>query len=353
MKSVYSIWLKGVEVKEGSCLRRFKQLRCEKCVRACSAGAISPLLEGVKIDQEKCSFCGLCYSACPSEAIKPSFLPYSLKSESDFIYFCSRSLKEDFSSCLGWLDVGEILLPFSQGAKRVILSPADCSECTPGVIEALERRVKLGKELLRHFSKEKEIGLEPFFLTSLSRRESLSFLRERTLKAAEAELNTFLSDDVQIKRRNLVLALRGMGNLKKEEVKSTFALWAELHVEAEKCDLCEVCSRLCPSKALFLLQDGDRVLLAQKPSRCLKCSLCVKVCPQRALKFEKENDLKLFVGEREKFLVKGVYKECLNCGVSFLGKPEESKCLNCRKLEDFKSEVKRILGGERIVTLKN
>ncbi len=57
---------------------------------------------------------------------------------------------------------------------------------------------------------------------------------------------------------------------------------------AEKCISCGLCERVCPNKAIVLVND-ERAKRGRAPSidysRCCYCGLCVDVCPTKALQF--------------------------------------------------------------------
>jgi ferredoxin len=92
--------IKEVSVNGEDCLRNYNNTGCKKCVDECTVKAISPNTDGIELDYGKCNLCGVCSSACPTEAIPITFEPYGFLKDRDFIYLCPKSLGQDYSSCL-------------------------------------------------------------------------------------------------------------------------------------------------------------------------------------------------------------------------------------------------------------
>jgi formate hydrogenlyase subunit 6/NADH:ubiquinone oxidoreductase subunit I len=53
-------------------------------------------------------------------------------------------------------------------------------------------------------------------------------------------------------------------------------------LDKEKCNLCELCVDICPTKSFKTKEEN----LVFDIIRCINCSLCIEECPQNALKKE-------------------------------------------------------------------
>jgi len=56
----------------------------------------------------------------------------------------------------------------------------------------------------------------------------------------------------------------------------------------EKCVGCQLCSRVCPAKAIEVIQDEKGKRPVFLIYRCIYCGQCVEVCPTKAITLSKE-----------------------------------------------------------------
>ncbi len=337
--------IKEVEKGDNDCLRRFNGIECTRCQKACKSKAITPSSGDISIARGKCSLCGLCSAACPTEAIKSTFKPYGLLKNGDFIFLCKVSTGEGFSPCLGWLDPGHILNAFlKNGVKKVILSPGSCGKCIPGVAAALKEKVKICQEIAGHFSGDRKILYKPDLVKTFDRKEVMVLVKERVLENVWKEISThsFFGTANMQKNKLLCAALKGLGKIKEDHIEESFVPWAEIAVDTRKCDYCGICFKLCPSGSLFEYDKENTSYLLQNPSDCSKCGLCIKSCPQKALSYLPLGSLKTFIEKKDIFLVKGRSKRCARCGSTFLDRNGELNCINCRKQESLGLEVRAL-----------
>ncbi|MHB8280366.1 MAG: indolepyruvate ferredoxin oxidoreductase subunit alpha, partial [Candidatus Humimicrobiaceae bacterium] len=138
-------------------------------------------------------------------------------------------------------------------------------------------------------------------------------------------------------------ALKALGEIREEYVEESLVPWWEMEIDARKCNFCGVCFKICPSKSLFFREENNIGSIYQKPSECSKCSLCVKICPQNAIKYLLKNNIRVFIEEKDIFLVKGQLKRCLSCNSLILDNSEEIKCINCRKTEIINKDIRELL----------
>jgi len=51
----------------------------------------------------------------------------------------------------------------------------------------------------------------------------------------------------------------------------------------ERCTACGDCVEQCPTKALYLKEFGENMVLEFRPDACIGCSRCINICPEEAL----------------------------------------------------------------------
>ena len=339
--------VKEIEIDKENCLRKYNYLNCKDCLTVCSKEAITLNSDDVAINKEKCTLCGLCRTMCPVGAIKYDYKPYGFTKGEDFFYLCEASVQKGYSSCLGWLDIGQILSAFSkEQINRVVLSPGDCQQCFSEVIGELEKKVNTCSEILSHFRKDKKIVIEALSKNSFDRQEILNFFKDKVFYNLKNEVLSPILERFNYKnKRQLLVALKSLGEIEDEWVESCLLPWGELEIDSNKCDFCGTCFKLCPSGSLFLKEENESSYIFQKPSECSKCNLCVEVCDKNALSFLPKNNLKEFIEEKEKLLVSRVKKECLGCNSSFIDSLENEICINCRNNKILGEDIKELMGS--------
>jgi ferredoxin len=337
--------IKEVSVNGENCLRNYNNTGCKKCIKECTVKAISPNTDGIEVDHGKCNLCGACSGACPTEAIPITFEPYGFLKDRDFIYLCPKSLGQDYSYCLGWMSTEHVLFKASGSeVERVIISPGNCGDCIPGIDKILRKKVRLSRQFINNFSKRKDIIYRPQSDGLLERSEVITFFKEKTLENLKEQFSKTLPGKIYFRKKRLLLsALKNLGEVKDDKIKAAISTWSEVEVEKERCDYCGICSKLCPSKALFTHLDDEKEYLLQKPSKCFKCGLCKKICPQEAISYKSFNSIKTFVEEKNNFLIRGKSKRCLSCNSMFLDRDKETLCTNCKKSAEVKEDIRGML----------
>lgn len=127
----------------------------------------------------------------------------------------------------------------------------------------------------------------------------------------------------------------------KSRKKGSGAGW-KARIDSEKCALCEVCIRSCPTKALLGRMKGDRLEIHYRPALCDGCDTCVERCPEEAITVAKGGSQ----AEQELLLTDGEVLRCGQCGNLFssarklkavsrkekeIGERYEETCFICRR----------------------
>lgn len=92
----------------------------------------------------------------------------------------------------------------------------------------------------------------------------------------------------------------------------------KVSVDPSKCVGCGACARICPSKAIELVQEGKHFVLRYFVGRCIFCAMCADTCPQRAIEVGHEFEL---ATPRLEDLYEEIVHEpatCTSCGEPFL-----------------------------------
>jgi len=245
------------------CVRSFwKNSTCDKCVKACPAGALYVSNGRIEAAPELCAGCGLCIPACPTGVFK-------LDGELGPEVSCRTA-----GVCIGALRL-EDLESLVEKYGEVMLD-ARCDDC------------KFKDRAYEVVQKAKDAGLRVKVLEGRGGDVSKRFLLRRGVGALAGE--RALEVRRGLPRR--VKPRRGSG--------------AAPSIDVNKCTLCGVCAGVCPTEAISV--DEESGLVVVHPENCVACGVCVEACDVGAIRLvEKAVDTH--------FLVEVV--QCLNCGTVY------------------------------------
>ncbi|NQT21968.1 MAG: 4Fe-4S binding protein [Candidatus Omnitrophica bacterium] len=103
-----------------------------------------------------------------------------------------------------------------------------------------------------------------------------NILRARVTPNEEGELVI----ELQGKKQNYADGIKYLQNLGV----STQPLSQDITRDEKRCSHCGVCVTMCPTEALYLDQNTQKVIF--DPEKCIACELCVRACPPRAMKIK-------------------------------------------------------------------
>ena len=315
---------------------------CRACLDICPVDAIE--LEDGGIDvKDNCRKCGLCVSACPTEAfVSPRLQPKKLydavaraaASHETAYVTCTRALKriprenEVVIACVGdvtaetWFSIladypnVSVYLPLdictacrnAQG-EEVLGDAIATAEEWAGVGMGLEVESKaLRCEKKREFERKEfmdnimrttglavsKLNPATAALTSVTQR-----LREHSnrISALEKTLNTACGTTTQKTRRVLTQGRQLL--LSTLQSHPEFAENVRVQIpecDQMKCTMCGDCVKLCPTHAADLVAGGR---LTIEPTYCVGCGLCAEICEDRALKMVERDGTDLVVPDPE------------------------------------------------------
>jgi ferredoxin len=323
-------------VNAAMCTRvRHRLSTCTRCADACPAGALS-WEDGLQVDWEACTGCGICAAVCPSgalEAQSPSNAGLLLQvqqivqeraaakrdtQEQPWVAFaCPHRLEASGGGaqvvavpCLGRLDESLLVSTAAYGAQSVWLVDSACQGCPQAagrvVAGAVQRR---SNELLTAF------GLSPCIAfrhdlpvypaagqtggareagSGVSRRGMFKKLAQETARLGDvaADLRSDVHDTTPTpavpkgqlpaatsdKRLQLLAALKQLGRPAHPVLAGDDqGLFARFQL-GPKCTGCQLCAFFCPTGALIKVQQDSKVGLAFQSSRCTACGLCRDIC---------------------------------------------------------------------------
>ncbi len=246
----------------------------------------------INIDEEKCTFCGICVSLCFFNSLKMSIDGLKVEDTYSKIKGKHKLEKEKCLPCLL------------------------CSKVCPR--EAIEVKVEVEKkeDLVKY---EKEGG----------EKEVKGTIEIDEEKCSYCGLCELLCDAIKI----------FWSEPKPPDYKPALGI----AVEKEKCDYCGLCEKICPSEAIKVSCEyaPPRKILEPKVSgeinideeKCVDCGLCAAKCPVEALTVEKPLKGKIEFVQLEKCDPLGC-KNCFNiCPVKCIYPPKTEKKIDV--VEDF------------------
>ena len=313
-----------VVVTSELCARqRHRRSTCSRCVDLCPVGAIT-WEEGLEIDWEACTGCGICAAVCPTGALEtkgPSNdelmvrIKQVISDQDGVVFACPRAQGGCKGgapcltvSCLGRLDESLLVGAVAYGAASVWLVDGACAGCPQAVGRALAgAALTRSNALLQAFGVPARVAFRHDLpalpvagggrngsAQGVSRRGLFKVLARETARVGEITAETVrdshrehepearprgdLPRALPSRRLLLLAALKRLGSPAvstftgdKEGVFARFSL-------GDACTACQMCAFFCPTGALTRVVEGGRVGLAFRASHCTNCGLCRDIC---------------------------------------------------------------------------
>ena len=327
--------------------------QCRDCLLNCPHDAIS---EKMEIDNKKCTECGACMSVCPSDGFvdkKIDDLRDYLFNSEEIVLNCPQAKSLGYEiSCIGMLDKDAwIVLMLLAEQKKVSILTGDCGKCDDR--QACVISVSKIKEIKNEWPDHPKINIQ--VMPDLDDREKVPTVNDlgKVVDHCKEYGKGKGEEDKEFSRREAFLGLRKNG---KEKVKSFLpSIVAEeiypitktrqwlsdvlknspdkkIPFKAlkanDKCTNCGVCAKICPQKALSLVQKDGKIRLIYEALKCVQCNRCVDICGPEALKFDViPLSYKFFTGKI--LLRESVPRYCSKCGRQIFHNAEPRLCMAC------------------------
>lgn len=284
---------------------RFSENTCVRCAEQCPHNAVE-IEDDVRIREDRCTHCGLCAAACPSDAIVAKGTGFfslagdllrASRSVSSPVLGCAARAGVDChakSACFGFLSEAHLLFLFTILRGPLQIDMTGCRECANGFIASvIEKRiaeadaaglpvsakVRLITDRSALDFREIAYGRRGFFsaLKTLTFTQAAGLLRDGE-PAGRAEAYT--AKKLPGKRELLNRLVTDFPEDKARAVldRYYFTLRAD-----EACNNCFACVGMCPSGALTIAEGADGRELRFISALCSGCGLCESFCLTGAL----------------------------------------------------------------------
>ena len=303
---------------QDSCLSvRNRHAGCNKCVQACPYDCITVEKNKLSLKPLNCVNCGLCASACPTEAIRPvkptdSATQHHLasawrKANGKAVVACARIASKREADpnayaevpCLGHVHESLLLTPLSEGAQSVTLVDGNCSTCKYGFVnDSVDRVVETANTLLAATGAQTRVKRAGAFPDELlvedstgmygsSRRtffsDTVKSAREMAVSAADSALKQELGveEEQSIGKR---LRVSEEGTLPIIAVPRHDALVNALFALTEQADASAAPEAPASVSAETELKTRLFAKVGIDAVRCIQCGMCAVFCPTSALR---------------------------------------------------------------------
>jgi ferredoxin len=321
---------------------------CNQCIDVCSAGAIRPAGDFVKVEPHLCAGCGGCATVCPSGAMSyayPKVPDMGLRLKTALSTYREAGGKD---ACILFHDAGEgraavlsmgrrgeglparvipiecfhvaaigmdlMLGALAYGASQVAVLLTD--KVAESYAAALERQVGYAQTIVS------ALGYAGKHFALLGRAEEVWKMQAATGVAKAASFN--LSPD---KRTSLDFALDHLaGDRQVQQIAlSAGAPFGTLTVNRQTCTLCKACIGACPEGALLDSPDTPSLRFIER--NCVQCGLCADTCPEDAIQLVP----RLLLGAQAK-------------APAMLNEAQPFHCIRCAKPFGTRQMVENMLG---------
>lgn len=326
------------EVRAERCVHSLcETASCSQCVQACPIGAWQLNDDGLFLDTTRCDGCGLCAAACTQEALQMPGRALVIERAGlrMALAACERAVSGGGAGvlpCVHAIGLRALARFAAQGVDAIFLCLGDCRGCSRAGARRIEEDLRVLNRILRSRK------LPPLLSESLAERVWIGWRGGRRAdNAVSTERRRFLFNSVrEVARLARVLPETEEPDLPRpasamlERRGTGLAEWRP-QLDGGRCDGCDACVRLCPTRALQ--HETTAGVYRVLPDACTGCGLCSDVCGAQAIE-------PVALGAAAAYDVPLAGSRCRACGVAFhLPVPAAtgaSLCPVCRKANPYR-----------------
>lgn len=364
------------ELRAHSCTRyRYRYSECRRCADACPHDAIVLSDAGATVAADKCRHCGLCISACHTQAwssaeIQPIELLREAVKQATWSIACEPSgcPGDAVVPCLGALDAVWLAYLARRGIAVTLQGSGHCAVCVHGKtgeaqlklnldgVAALHQAANVGATATPPTPDWRLLELAPdtrspdartggigASVRTASRRQLFRRFFRRGADVLEPAASAPVTPPAPEKAiRAGAYAVPDQRELlqivcqRKDERPCPMSPHDSLplmQLELRSgCTLCEACFRVCPTGALQIVENPGDWALTFQTDRCVACEVCLEVCQPRVLDAATRFDARS--GREPTVLIARVKQRCSRCDRHFASATPESTCPVCRDDEE-------------------
>ena len=349
-------------------------------MEVCPEGAIT--LDPRPVVSERCTRCGLCQSACPTEVfqgevhsdqhllsrIGPMFPAERRVGAGPALFVHCREAEPPRRDsvavpCLGAVSETFLLGAVALGANPLTLVRGDCGSCRLRAGEALFATAKAA-----YLALAPAVGLDRSALkVEQQQRNDRAFSARRKFLArvtGQRDLGTSnwpapgtdapgpsgaagASGGAGLTpgRALLKTLLRGVSWSPTPSLRYDAGLpWASLKIDQRDCATCGTCVNLCPTGAVTRRIENGRLSHHFSSALCINCRLCEEGCPQQVISFDPEFDARDLLREEARAITDIRLHACEICGET-LPEREGRFCITCQRRGRVESHVPGAVAG--------
>jgi ferredoxin len=276
------------------CLRKISGgNECTVCVDSCPRKALQPIKKLIVLDEDRCSACGFCIQACPTQALGYEDEWFrqqieELRRANQPVLTCERQPEKGHwkHGCLlglhpEWL----ALMALEWGSTSVVLNLSGCESCEyghhePGFQESWQEVEQLLCALGKPFSLRQEKDADRIPEITLPEVNRRAWLTSLSLQAREKARETGRELLAGEKRSGFRLREAFQDSLIQHwPLQQDPAYFGGAFLSAftvtEDCDACGECGRVCRRSAWKMESGGTGALkLTHEAGQCTNCGRC-------------------------------------------------------------------------------
>ena len=359
------------DFRASHCTRyRYRYSECRRCADACPHEAISLSDEGAALVANRCKNCGLCISACHTNAwssadFKPIDILRDAIKKPAFSMACEPSgCKGDaLVPCLGAVDATWLAYMAKRRIPVMLRGGGHCGQCAHGKTGAEQIRMNLdavdGLAAAQRLGEDSDAQEPQWTMPILveddrsaparqatqaqssvgsARRNLFGRLFRRSLEPTTAQTKTDQSMQapekairagaymVSDQRELLQLVCKQKTDRPFTVVLHECLPLMQLTLQSG-CTLCEACFRVCPTGAIEIEQNPHDWALTFQTDRCVACEVCLEVCQPRVL--DARASFNARPGQRAITLIKQATQRCARCDRHFVSPTPQKTCPIC------------------------